>query len=136
PDRLRSPQPRPGGAPPTAALITQLRDCPVAGPDPSQRGRMRDVYADDDGVYAHLAYRLFDNDPAMLAMLLDDFDKACAGYELKTLCPSIECPVLLLQADALRGSATTDGEVALALACLPRPRHKFFPGLSHLLFIE
>jgi pimeloyl-ACP methyl ester carboxylesterase len=125
-----------GGPHSIDAIIERLRDSPVAGSDLLRRQRMRDVYADDDGVYTHLATRLFENDPDMLGMLLDDFDKACAGYELKTLGPSIECPVLLLQADAQRGSPTTDGEVALAMACLPRPRHKFFPGLSHLLFIE
>ena len=136
-EQLRSWQVLAGGSHSVEAIIMDLKDSPVATADPSQRLRMRDVYADadDDGVYAHLAYRLYDNDPAMIGMLLDDFDKACAGYDLETLCPSIECPVLLLQADATRGSATTDGEVALALACLPRPRHRFFPGLSHLLFI-
>jgi pimeloyl-ACP methyl ester carboxylesterase len=59
-----------------------------------------------------------------------------AGYDLELLGPSIECPVLLLQADARLGSATTDDEVARALAILPRASHKRFPGLSHLLFIE
>ncbi len=135
-EQIRSWQALAGGAHSIEEIIAGLKDCPVATADQAQRLRMRDVYADDDGVYAHLAYRLYDNDPAMIGMLLDDFDRACAGYDLKTLCPSIECPVLLLQADAARGSATSDGEVALALASLPRPRHKYFPGLSHLLFIE
>ncbi len=68
--------------------------------------------------------------------ILDDFDNVMAGYDLEAFGPAIECPVLLLQADAQMGSATTDAEVARALACLPRGRHKRFPGLSHLLFIE
>jgi pimeloyl-ACP methyl ester carboxylesterase len=97
---------------------------------------MRDVYADDDGVYAHLAHRLYHNDPDMIGTLLDDIDNFVAGYDLAAFGPSIECPILLLQADAKLGSATTDEEVARALACLPRARHKLFPGLSHLLFVE
>jgi len=102
--------------------------------------RRRDAFADDDSVYAHLAARLYQNDPTMISMLLDDFDKALEGYDLEALLPSVRCPVLLLQANPAAnprfGSATTDDEIARALACLPRRRHVYFPGLSHLLFVE
>lgn len=129
-----------GGSHTIEEIMVALRDAPVAVPGQAQPLRMRDVYADDDGVYAHLAPRLYDNDPDMIGMLLDDFDNALAGYDLETLLPSIHCPVLLLQANPKAnpkfGSATTDAEIARALACLPRRRHVFFPGLSHLLFVE
>jgi pimeloyl-ACP methyl ester carboxylesterase len=136
--QIRSWQALAGGGHSIEAIMAGLKDSPMVVPGQSQPLplRMRDVFADDDGVYAHLAHRLYHNDPAMIGMLLDDFDQAMAGYDLERLGPSIECPVLLLQADARLGSATTDDEVARALAILPRASHKRFPGLSHRLFIE
>jgi pimeloyl-ACP methyl ester carboxylesterase len=135
-EQIRSWQALAGGSHSIKEIIAGLKDAPVVVPGQSQRLRMRDVYADDDGVYAHLAHRLYHNDPDMIGTLLDDIDNFVAGYDLAAFGPSIECPILLLQADAKLGSATTDEEVARALACLPRARHKLFPGLSHLLFVE
>ena len=135
-EQIRAWQALAGGSHSVEQIIAGLKEAPVAVAGQSQPLRMRDVYADDHGVYAHLANRLYHNDPDMIGMLLDDFDNVAAGYDLENFGPSIECPVLLLQADASLGSATTDEEVARALACLPHARHKLFPGLSHLLFIE
>lgn len=84
----------------------------------------------------HLAARLYHQDPDVLGILLDDFDHAHEGYEMDTLLPSIQCPVLLLQADPEKGSAMSDAEVERALPLLTRSSHVLFPGLSHLLFVE
>ena len=135
-EQIRSWQALAGGSHSIEAIIAGLKEAPVTVPGQSQQLRMRDVYADDDGVYAHLAHRLYQNDPDMMGMLLDDFDNAAAGYDLEAYGPSIECPVLLLQADAKAGGAMTDEDVARALARMRRARHKLFPGLSHLLFVE
>ena len=84
----------------------------------------------------HLAARLYEQDPDVLGMLLDDFELAHDGYEMKTLLPAIQCPVLLLQADPERGAAMSNEDVAQALPLLKSPEHVMLPGLSHMLFIE
>ena len=125
-----------GGSHSVEEIIVALKDCPATVPGQTRPLRMRDVYADDDGVYAHLAPRLYDNDPDMIGVLLEDRDNFLAGYEMETLLPSIHCPVLLLQADPKCGSAMSDVEADRAMTLLPQASHVLFPGLSHLLFIE
>jgi len=134
--QIRSWQALAGGGHSIKEIMASLRDSPVMVPGQPLPRRMRDVYADDADIYGHLAGRLYHNDPEMIGMMLDHFEQVMAGYDLKALGPAIECPVLLLQADAALGSATTDEEVAQARACLRQARHRRFPGLSHLLFIE
>jgi pimeloyl-ACP methyl ester carboxylesterase len=80
---------------------------------------------------------LYQNDPAMLAALLDDFETVAAGYEMEQLLPVIRCPVLLLlQADPAAGGLMTDAEVAQALPLLAQPTHVKLTGLSHVLHNE
>ena len=84
----------------------------------------------------YVATRLYHNDPDMIGMLLDDFDRAAKGYEMDTLLPSIRCPVLLLQGDPDCGGVMTDAEIARALPLLARSSHVKFSGLSHIFFVE
>ena len=72
----------------------------------------------------------------MLGMLLDDFERAAAGYQMETLLPDIRCPVLLMQADPAAGSGMSDEDVARALPLLAKPAHVCFKGVGHTLFIE
>jgi len=84
----------------------------------------------------HLAARLYLQDPDMLGVLLDDSERAHLGYEMDTLLPTIQCPVLLLQADPDCGGAMSDTEAARAVTLLRQPSHIKFHGLSHLLYAE
>src|SRR5690242_1809355 len=69
--QIRSWQALAGGGHSVQEIIAGLKDSPLAVPGQSQPARMCDVYADDNGVYAHLAERLYHNDPDMIRMLLD-----------------------------------------------------------------
>ena len=52
------------------------------------------------------------------------------------LLPTLQCPVLLMQADPKAGSAMTDAEAARAIPLLKHGQHVKFTRLSHMLFIE
>ena len=97
---------------------------------------MREVAGEDAPVYTWLATNLQQNDPDMLTALLDRYETTAAGYEMNSVLPSIQCPVLLLQADPTAGGLMTDREVELALPLLDRPRHIRLQGISHILHIE
>jgi pimeloyl-ACP methyl ester carboxylesterase len=86
--------------------------------------------------YPWLANNLYQTDPDFFAALLDDAETTAQGYEMETLFPMVECPVLLLQADPEKGNALSDGEVARALQLLAQPTHVRFEGISHMLFNE
>ncbi len=86
--------------------------------------------------FNHLAIRLYHQDPDVLGVLLEDYENAAAGYEMETVLPAIQCPVLLLQADPKVGSAMTDEEIERALPLLAQPSHVRLAGLSHILFID
>jgi pimeloyl-ACP methyl ester carboxylesterase len=135
-EQIRGWQALAGGTYSVDEISAGLRDMPVAVPGQTRRMLMREVYPEDNGVYAHLAERLYDNDPDMLRMLLDEIDTVAAGYNLAAYGPRIKCPVLLLQADPARGGAMPDVDVALALRCLPHVSHRRLPGVGHLLFHE
>ena len=84
----------------------------------------------------YLAARLFYNDPDMIGMLLDDFDRTVKGFTMDALLPSIRCRVLLLQADPGNGGMLKDDEVKRFLPLLTQPAHKKFPGASHMFFVD
>lgn len=133
-EQIRAWQMLAGGAHSVQAIVAGLREAPVAVPGQTERVLMREVYAENNGVYAHLAERLFYHDPDMIRMLLDETDKVAAGYDLAVYGPRITCPVLLLQADPKLGGAMTEDDAARALRCMPRASHRPLPGISHLLF--
>jgi pimeloyl-ACP methyl ester carboxylesterase len=97
---------------------------------------MREAFGEDSPVYPWLADNLYQTDPDFFAALLDDAETTAEGYEMETLFPKIECPVLLLQADPENGGALTDAEVAYGLQLLGQVRHVRLEGISHTLFNE
>ena len=97
---------------------------------------MREVVGEEALVYPWLATCLQHNDPDMLTALLDRFETTTAGYEVQSVLPRIQCPVLLLQADPSAGGLMTDSEVALAQPLLERSQHIRLPGISHILHLE
>ena len=72
----------------------------------------------------------------MLTALLDRYETTMAGYEMNSVLPGIQCPVLLLQADPVAGGMLTDREVELALPLLDQSRHIRLPGISHVFHNE
>jgi pimeloyl-ACP methyl ester carboxylesterase len=118
-------------------VIAGLKEAP--GDAPGSEGQYQtlgDIYADGDSFYEYLARRLIGHDPDVLGMLLEDYDTAAAGYEMDKVLPTIQCPVLLMQADPNAGGAITDAEVVRALSLLENGQHVKFTGLSHSYFWE
>jgi pimeloyl-ACP methyl ester carboxylesterase len=112
-------------------LIERLKDTPTEAPDRAEPITMREKYGDEAGVYEWLATNLYFLDPAMLATLLDPPDDLTAGYEMDTLLPAIECPVLLLQADPTAGGVLPDADAQHALTLLKQVTHVRVAGASH-----
>jgi len=83
-----------------------------------------------------LAQRLYQIDPDTLTILIDEPDRAAAGYDMAVVFPSIRCPVLLLQADPEAGGILTDAEVEQGLPLLSQPTHVMLEGVSHVLHNE
>ncbi len=79
---------------------------------------------------------LYHQDPDVLTVLIEDYPRATAGYEMTQLMPNIHCPILLLQADPHAGGLMTDEEVAQAKTLLPRAQHIKLDGISHILHNE
>jgi pimeloyl-ACP methyl ester carboxylesterase len=118
-------------------VIAGLKTTP--GTAPGSKGQYQtlgDMYADGDPFYEYLALRLIGHDPDVLGMLLEDYDTASAGYEMDKILPTIQCPVLLMQADPHAGGAMTDAEAVRAMSLLRYGQHVKFTGLSHLYFWE
>jgi pimeloyl-ACP methyl ester carboxylesterase len=126
-----------GGQRSVAEIVEALKNAPVvSSPDKPQAARMRDVWGEDSPVFDWVATNLYQQDPDVLGILLDDYARAAEGYEMETLLPAIGCPVLLLQADPAAGGILTDAEVARALDLLARPTHARLAGVSHILHNE
>jgi pimeloyl-ACP methyl ester carboxylesterase len=83
-----------------------------------------------------LAQNLYQNDPDMLTILIDEPYRAAAGYDMAVVLPSIRCPVLLLQADPKAGGFLTDAEVEQGIPLLSQPTHVLLEGVSHVLHNE
>lgn len=125
-----------GGAYPVEEIAEALKDAPWRVPDHDQSVRMRDVFDEDAPIFEWLAHNLYQNDPDMLTMLIDEPEIVAAGYDMAVVLPSIRCPVLLLQADRKVGSAMTDAEVKQALPLLAQPTHVWLEGVGHALHLE
>jgi len=125
-----------GGQKPFDEVVEALKNTPIQVPDRVGSVPMREVTGEDAPVYTHLATDLQHTDPDMLTSLLDRFETTTAGYEMNSVLPSIQCPVLFLQADPAAGGMMTDREVELALPLLDRPQHVRLQGISHILHIE
>ncbi len=123
-----------GGQQPFEKIVEALKNAPlVSTPGTPTTARMRDVWGEDAPVYAWLATNLYQQDPNVLGILIDDFEQAAAGYEMEIVLPAIRCPVLLLQSDPTCGGLLTDADVARALELLARPTHAHLAGVSHIL---
>jgi pimeloyl-ACP methyl ester carboxylesterase len=114
-------------------IVESLRDAPVISARGIPATRMRDLWSDDSPVYAWLATNLHQQDPDVLGVLIDDFERAATGYEMETLLPAIRCPVLLLQADPACGGLLNDEDVARGMELLAQPTHARLAGVSHIL---
>jgi len=125
-----------GGQKPFDEIVEALKDAPIEVPGRVGSVPMRDVMGEDAPVYTWLAANLQQHDPDTFTARLDRYETTAAGYEMNSVLPSIQCPVLLLQADPTAGGLMTDREVELALPLLDRPRHIRLQGISHILHIE
>jgi pimeloyl-ACP methyl ester carboxylesterase len=126
-----------GGRYTVSEIIARLKTIPAGTLSPNDpRQTWGDIYPDGHPIYAHIALRLISHDPDVLGMLLEDYATASAGYEMSKILPTIQCPVLLMQADPNVGNAMSDEEVAHAMMLLKYGHHVKFTGLSHMLFME
>ena len=85
---------------------------------------------------AWLAQNLYHNDADMLTIVIEEPDRAAAGYDMAVVLPSIRCPVLLLQADPQAGGLMTDAEIEQGLRLLSQATHVLIEGASHRLHNE
>jgi pimeloyl-ACP methyl ester carboxylesterase len=125
-----------GGQKPFEEVIEALKNSPIEVPGRMGSVPMREVMGENASVYTWLATNLQQNDPDMLTALLDRYETTMAAYEMNSIFPGIQCPVLLLQADPAFGGMMTDREVDLALPLLSRSRHILLHGISHVFHNE
>jgi pimeloyl-ACP methyl ester carboxylesterase len=135
-DKLASWRELAGGTLSIPEIMERLKDAPVEVPFQANPIPMREAFGEDSPHYPWLADNLYQTDPDFFAALLDDAETTAAGYEMETLFPLIECPVLILQADPENGGVLTDVEVARGFQLLGQARHVRFEGISHMLFNE
>ena len=135
-DRIATWRDMSGGQKSIDELIDVLKNTPTEVPDKPGPVPMRAVYGEDAPVYVWLATNLYQSDPDMLTAIMERFESTAAGYEMETILPAIQCPVLLLQADPAAGGLMTDAEVEQALPLLARPTHVRLEGVSHVLHNE
>ncbi len=125
-----------GGQKPFDELITLLQQSSVPAPDGKTFVPMLEVMGKDWSGWETFATELYENDPDMMAALIDRFDDTFDGYDMEQLLPTIHCPVLLLQADPNAGGALSDREVAAAMPLLKHGKHVKISQVSHGLFHE
>ena len=102
---------------PRERIAAALRDMPMRDRATGRMVQMADVFGNDDALFDDQADTLLQNDPAMIDAVIE-FEGMHAGYEAERLLPRIECPVLLLLADAQLGSAVSVGYAARAVELL------------------
>jgi pimeloyl-ACP methyl ester carboxylesterase len=112
-------------------LAEALKDVPCVWPGYAQPVPARVALGEDAPWFGWMAANLRSHDPAMLAALVYDFDAVAAGYELDTMLPAIQCPVLLLQADPSMGGILLDAEVTRAKELLPSVSHVYLEQTNH-----
>jgi pimeloyl-ACP methyl ester carboxylesterase len=118
-------------------IVEALKPVPlISTPNMPATMCIRDIWGEDSPVYAWMATNLYQQDPDVLGMLLDDFERAATGYEMETLLPAIGCPVLLLQADPECGGLLTDADVTRGVQLLAHPMCVRLTGVSHILHGE
>jgi pimeloyl-ACP methyl ester carboxylesterase len=133
PDRDRLAWIRSLHALPDDQVAAALRDLPIVDRASGRTVRARDLFGDSPDLDG--AETLMKNDPAMLDAVIE-FDEMHAGYDAEWLLPRIECPVLLLLADADRGSAVSPEHSERALQLLRYGQVVRISGTSHGLVWE
>jgi pimeloyl-ACP methyl ester carboxylesterase len=116
-------------------LIAALKDVPIEWPGHAGLVPTRLALGEDSPWFEWMAANLRHNDPAMLTSLIDDLEHTSAGYEMETLLPRIQCPVLIIQADPAGGSTLSDAEVERARALLGQSTLARLHGVGHALFV-
>lgn len=119
-----------GGAHPVEEIERALWDAPEGS------STLREIFGEGSPIIHELAERLYHHDPDMLGMLMEDYENVASGYDMETVLPAIQCPVLLVQADPTAGGALTDEEVQQALPLLADPTHMRFSGMGHMLLYD
>ena len=97
--------------------------------------RAAELFGNDDGLFDDQADTLLQNDPTMIDAVIE-FEGMHAGFEADRLLPRIECPVLLLLADARLGSAVSAEHADRAVERLRDGRITRVPGTTHGLVWE
>ena len=117
-------------------MYEAVKDSPTRHPEDGRSVPLRDVFGEEHDIYDWIAPNLYYLDSDVLTILIGEYDRAAAGYEMTCLMPAIDCPVLLLQADPNTGGLVTDAEVAAAMKLLRQPTHIRLKGISHVLHNE
>jgi pimeloyl-ACP methyl ester carboxylesterase len=119
----------------SAGVAAALRDAPARDRATGRVVRAEDLYGDDASLFADQAETLLQNDPTMLEAVVE-FEGMHAGYDAAQLLPRIECPVLLLLADAQLGSAVSPEHADRTVRMLRRGQVVRVPGSTHGLVWE
>ena len=120
---------------PRDRVAAALRDVPIRDRATGRTVRLVELFGDDDRIFNDQADTLLQNDPAMLDAVIE-FEGTHAGYEAEQLLPRIECPVLLLLADAGPGSAVSPEHADHVIGLLRDGRVIRVPGTTHGLVWE
>ncbi len=120
---------------PRSGVAAALRDVPVRDRATGRLVRAENLSGDDDALFDVQAETLLQNDPAMIDAVIE-FEGMHAGYEAERLLPRIECPVLLLLADANPGSAVSPASADHAVGLLRDARVVRVQGTTHSLVWE
>jgi pimeloyl-ACP methyl ester carboxylesterase len=118
-----------------AEVAAALRAVPLRDRATGRMVRMAELLGDDDALFLDQADTLLQNDPAMIDAVIE-FERMHEGYEPALLLPRIECPVLLLLADADLGSAVSPASEQRAVELLPDQRVVRVRGTTHGLVWE
>jgi len=118
---------------PVDEIEAAIRRMPIYVPSENVARPASEVLGNESPFFPHQAVSLHQLDPDMLAAVNAGPLPMLDGYEPETLLPAITCPVLLLQADPMQGSALSDADVTLALNLLPNATLLRLAGLGHPL---
>ena len=114
-----------------AAAFAEIR---VHSPGASVSVRQAEIPGNDRAFLRFRAHCLTQTDPEALQMIIDG--RALHEPDLDLVLSQVRCPVLLLQADSIRGALLTDRDIAHILAILPQATSVRFSGIGHHLHME
>ena len=114
-----------------AAAFAEIR---VHSPGTNISVRQAEIPGNDAAFLRFRARCLAQTDPEALQMIIDG--RALHNPDLDLVLSQVRCPVLLLQADSIRGALLTDRDVARIVAILPNASCVKFAGIGHQLHME